>query len=188
MAQTAIKAVLWGIAFIPFFGMALLLVTDIEVLGRHFYSEGPFDLGSLLADLWPGSILKATAIVAGFTALASNWFGRILGRLPLSGSTFVLLFFLLLLVSCAFIVNHYQLVYPDVFEGDRPLTAMKLSSLVIPLPFIALLLNESFSKPAPTSFVIGLWVLWFAVVRIWTGHTFTGELDLLAPITMWFDD
>ena len=188
MAQSTVRAVLWGIAYVPFFLMALLLVTDIEIFGRHFYKEGPYDLGALLGDLWPGSILKALVIVAGFTAIASEWFSNYLGRLQLRGSTFVLVYFLLLLVACALIVDHYQLYYPDVFEGDRALTAMKLSSLVIPLPFIALLINESLPRPAPMVLLIGLWVLLFAVVKIWTVHTFTGELDLMSPITMWFDD
>lgn len=188
MAQSTLRAVLWGVAYLPFFLLALLLVTDVEVLGRHFYREGPFNHGALLGDLWPGSILKALAILATFAALSSEWFSNYLGRLQFRGSTFVLLFFLLLLVACALIIDHYQLYYPDVFEGDRVLSAMKLSSLVIPLPFIALLLNESFARPAPTVLVIGLWVLLFAVVKIWTVHTFTGELDLMSPVTMWFEE
>ena len=188
MARSTVRTVLWGIAYLPLFLMSLLLVTDVEIFGQHFYREESFNFGALLDDMWPSSILKALAILAAFAALSSKWFSNYLGRLRLRGSMFVLLFFLLLLLSSALVVDHYQLYYPDVFEGDRPLAAMKLSSLVIPLPFVVLLLNESLARPAPTVLVIGLWILWFAIVKIWTVHAFTGELDLMSPITMWFED
>jgi hypothetical protein len=33
-----------------------------------------------------------------------------------------------------------------------------------------------------------LWALMFAVVKIWSSYAFTGTLDFMSPITMWFDD
>ncbi len=188
VAQLTAKTVLWGIAYLPFFLMALLLVTDATVLGRHFYGDDPFALGSFLTDLWPGPTLKALAVLAVFATLNSKWFERYLGRLQLHGSVVVLLFFLALLGASALIIDQYQLYYPDVFEGDRVLVAMKLSVIVLPLPILLLVLNDALARPAPQTLIIGLWIALFAVVKIWSVYVFSGEIDLLSPLTMWFDD
>ncbi len=168
--------------------MALLLVTDVAVFQRHFDGDGPFALGPFLADLWPGPTLKALVVVAVFATLNSKWLDVNLGRLPLHGSAVVLLFFLSLVGVSALIIDHYQLYYPDVLEGDRVLVAMKLSLLVLPLPLLALVLNESLARPAPKSLIIGLWIALFAVVKIWSVYVFSGEIDLMSPIAMWFDE
>ncbi len=188
MAQGTLKTVLWGIAYLPFFLMALLLVTDVAVFERHFHGDDPFAVGPFLADLWPGPMLKALVVLAAFAALNSKWFDVYLGRLPLHGSVVVLLFFLALVGVSALIIEHYQLYYPDVLEGDRVLVAMKLSLVVLPLPLVALVLNDSLARPAPKALIIGLWIALFAVVKIWSVYVFSGEIDLMSPMTMWFDD
>ena len=188
MARVTVKTVLWGIAYLPFFLMALLLVTDVAIFGRHFYGDQPFALGSFVADLWPGPTLKALAVVAVFAALASKWFEQFLAGLRLHGSTLVILFFLTLLVASSLIIEHYELYYPDVLEGDRVLVAMKLAVMVLPLPLLAFVMNDSLARPAPAALIIGLWVALFAVVKIWSVYVFSGEIDLMSPITMWFGD
>ncbi len=188
MARVTAKTVLWGIAYLPIFLMALLLVTDVAIFGRHFYGDKPFAFGLFVADLWPGPTLKALVVVAAFAALTSKWFERFLARLQLRGSALVILFFLTLLVASALIIDHYQLYYPDVFEGDRVLVAMKLAVMVLPLPLIAFVMNDSLARPAPKALIIGLWIALFAVVKIWSVYVFSGEIDLMSPVTMWFDD
>ena len=188
VARVTAKTVLWGIAYLPFFLMALLLVTDVTILGRHFYGDEPFAVGPLLADLWPGPTLKALVVLAVFATGTSKWFDDFLGRLQLHGSVLVLLFFLTLLLASVLIVDHYQLYYPDVLEDDRVLVAMKLTLMVLPLPLLALVMNDSLARPAPKALIIGLWVALFAVVKIWSVQVFSGELDLMSPIAMWFDD
>ena len=168
--------------------MALLLVTDVEILGSHFYGESPFDFGAFLAVLWPGPILKALVVVAVFATLSSERFNNYLGRLKLHGSAFVLLFFSFLLVACVIVIDHNQLYYPEVLEGDRVLVAMKLALMVLPLPVVALLLNDSLARPAPLVLVVGLWIMLFAAVKIWSVYVFSGELDLMSPLTMLFSD
>lgn len=188
MARATVKTILWGIAYLPLFLVTLLLVTDVEVVGRHFYGEGIFDFSLFLADLWPGPLLKAIAILAAIATFTSEWFHGYLGSLKVRGTTFVLLFFLVLLVTCLLIVDHYQLYYPNVFDAGRELLAMKVALMVLPLPFIAHSVNDSLARPAPVALIFALWALLFAVVKIWSSYVFTGDIDFMSPLTMWFDD
>lgn len=188
MARASVKTILWGIAYLPIFLVTLLVVTDVEVVGRHLYGEGNFDFGLFLVELWPEPILKATLALAAFVTLTSKRFHDYLGRLNVRGTTFVLLFYLVLLVTCLLIVDHYQLYYPNVFDSGRELLAMKVALLVLPVPFVAHLLNDFLARPAPTALIFALWALMFGVVKIWSSYAFTGDLDFMSPLTMWFDD
>ena len=168
--------------------MALLGVTDVDVFGRNFYGARPFDFGTLLADLWPRSILKALTITAAFVALSSEWFSNNLGKLRLSGSALILILFLGVVVAYAIVIGTNQLYYPLPSDENSPMLVMTLGMAFALFPLVAFTLNLSFAKPAPAFLIIGLSVLLFAAVKIWSEYAFTGNIDFTSPVTMYFDD
>lgn len=192
MAQTLLKTLFWSIGLLAFATMIIVGVTDPAVFYEHFHSDAAFDPISFLSDLWPRSILIAGAAICVMLVLGSDRLHDYLGTLKIPGTAFMLLLFVACVIAMVSLIYTSQFSYPVTFEPETSLSTMLRIFAVMFIggagfPFLAFILNDSLSKPAPTALLVGLWLLLFVGFDIWQNLLFTGELDVFTTARRFLD-